>query len=285
MPSESFKRSYKTKTRESLPVAVYNSGLQQCDPGYTWGPGLRDHCLIHHVTSGKGVFRVEDAVYAGGAGDTFLVYPGTVVSYTADVEDPWGYCWVGFNGPDAKILLTQTPFTREQPVVRFSDPDAVRDAIQSIYAASGTSSASELRAIGQLYLFLALLVEQGGQEPSGDLMREYFESAVRFITHNYSHPIDVGDIASNVGISRSHLYRVFMQEVDVSPNDYLTRFRVTQACELLERSTLSMAEVAASVGYSDQLYFSRVFKKVIGLPPTQYKQQKLQTRQGGILWK
>ncbi len=45
-----------------------------------------------------------------------------------------------------------------------------------------------------------------------------------------------------------------------------------------------MAEVAASVGYSDQLYFSRVFKKVIGLPPTQYKQQKLQTRQGGILW-
>ena len=75
-----------------------------------------------------------------------------------------------------------------------------------------------------------------------------------------------------------------MQEVDVSPNDYLTRFLVTQACELLERSTLSMAEVAASVGYSDQLYFSRVFKKVIGLPPTQYKQQKLQTRQGGILW-
>ena len=266
-----FKHSYKTKTRESLPIAIYNAGVQQCEPSHTWGPGLRDHFLVHHVISGRGSYTAGGVTHEVGAGDTFIVYPSVIVTYRADDADPWEYCWVGFNGAEAKLLMAQTPFTREKPVVRFEDPAAIESAITGIYRASGTTPASELRAIGLLYLVLALLTEQpGAPAPAAGLSLEYVESAIRFIAHNYSGSIDVSDIAASVGISRSHLYRVFMRHIGTSPNEYLTKFRISQAVELIERSSLPVSAVAASVGYDGSLYFSRVFKKITGVSPSSY---------------
>lgn len=265
-----FKHSYKTKTRESLPIAIYNSGVQRCEPGYAWGPGLRDHFLIHHVIAGRGAFTADGVTRRLQAGDTFIIFPSTVVSYQADEKDPWEYCWVGFHGAEARVLIGQTALRREQPVIRFPEPASVESAITAIYQASGSSAAAELRAIGSLYLFLALLTECSACPASRDLSLEYVETAIRFIAHNYSGSLDISDIASHVGISRSHLYRVFMQNIGSSPNEYLTRFRISQACELLEHSSLPVSAVAASVGYEDPLYFSRVFKKIMGKPPKSY---------------
>ncbi len=270
-----FKYSNKTKTRESLPIAIYNSGIQQCAPGYTWGPGLRDHFLIHHVISGKGVFTVSGVTYPVCAGDTFLIYPSEMVSYSADRQEPWEYCWVGFQGAQAKLLISQTPFSENTPVTRFENTQQIQDAILAIYNAAGSTPASELRAIGLLYVFLALLVGQKQSAPLADEPSlEYVENAVRFIAHNYSRTVDTTDIAGSVGISRSHLYRVFMKHLDMPPNEYLTRYRISRACELLERSSLPISAIAASVGYDDQLYFSRVFKKITGTPPSLYLYNK-----------
>ena len=96
---------------------------------------------------------------------------------------------------------------------------------------------------------------------------EYVKKSLQFIDYNYSRSIDVDDIAANVGISRSHLYRLFMKHISVPPNEYLTRYRIQKASLLLESSNLSVGEAAYSTGFSDQLYFSRVFKKYKGLSP------------------
>ena len=123
-----------------------------------------------------------------------------------------------------------------------------------------------------------------GESPMEDLMRETSESrphstssssqyvlnAIKYIQFNYSHDISIDDVAKSVGVSRSHLYRVFMLNVGKSPIDYLTEYRVNEACKLLRSGTLSIAEVAASVGFLDQFYFSRVFKRAKGVPPSKY---------------
>ena len=67
---------------------------------------------------------------------------------------------MGFNGAEAKLLMAQTPFTREKPVVRFEDPAAIESAITGIYRASGTTPASELRAIGLLQELDGVSVER-----------------------------------------------------------------------------------------------------------------------------
>ena len=66
-------------------------------------------------------------------------------------------------------------------------------------------------------------------------------NAIKYIQFNYSHDISIDDVAKSVGVSRSHLYRVFMLNVGQSPIDYLTEYRINEACKLLRAGNLSIA--------------------------------------------
>ena len=75
-----YKNSYKVTEKELVSLSVYNVGFQKCDALYQWGPGIRDHYLIHYIISGKGTYRVAGQTYHLSGGDTFLVYPNTEVT-------------------------------------------------------------------------------------------------------------------------------------------------------------------------------------------------------------
>ncbi|MBQ5326046.1 MAG: helix-turn-helix transcriptional regulator, partial [Oscillospiraceae bacterium] len=100
----------------------------------------------------------------------------------------------------------------------------------------------------------------------------YVIEAIKYIQFNYSTDISVDDIANAVGISRSHLYRVFVANLEQSPIDYLTEYRINEACNLIKNTNLSISQIAVSVGFFDQFYFSRVFKKIKKIPPSKYLQ-------------
>ena len=182
------------------------------------------------------------------------------------------YYWVGFNGACANKLVQQTPFSEAHPVHHCRDLQTAREsAVQHL---SFLRAGASLRGNddGYLYIFMAHLMKGSprGHAQCGSSSSQYVLAAIKFIQFNYSHDISVDDIAKAVGVSRSHLYRVFMSNVGQSPIDYLTNYRVSEACSLLKNSGLSIAEIAVSVGFFDQFYFSRVFKKVKGVPPSKY---------------
>lgn len=79
-----YKNSYIVKEKELVSLSVYNVGFQSCDSLYQWGPGIRDHYLIHYIISGKGRYTVNGSVHTLTPGDAFLVYPNTEVIYQAD---------------------------------------------------------------------------------------------------------------------------------------------------------------------------------------------------------
>ncbi len=126
--------------------------------------------------------------------------------------------------------------------------------------------------VGYLYLFIAALMQEtsAGKPHTASSSSQYVLNAIKYIQFNYSHDISIDDVAKSVGVSRSHLYRVFMFNVGKSPIDYLTEYRINEACKLLRAGNLSIAEVAVSVGFFDQFYFSRVFKRAKGVPPSKY---------------
>ena len=271
MTSDEFRRSFRVPFHNSLGLAVYSCGVQRCGSCHSWGPAVRDHYLIHYVVSGKGIFSCGGTEYHLSAGDGFLVVPSKVVYYAADRENPWEYCWVGFNGSDAKRLMGQTGLLDRSPVFHYDDDALFEELLTKVCNASGSKPSDEARMESGLLIFLAALMDQFGsppeQRPGGF---EYVQKAIKFIEYNYSSDIGITDIASSVGISRSHLYRLFMQHISMPPNEYLMRYRINKACELLENSGLSVGEVAYSAGFSDQLYFSRVFKKYMNTPPSRY---------------
>lgn len=257
------KQSYKQSYTDNVELSIFNCGYEYCEPGHTWGPGVRDHYLIHLVVGGKGVYQVGGVSHPLQEGDLFLAKPNQLITYAADETDPWAYYWVGFNGACANRLVQQTPFSDLHPVHHCKDPQAVREALYNIYLSRGPEPQHEALMTGYLYIFMAHLMKEArdAMPNVGSSSSQYVLSAIKYIQFNYSHDISVDDIAKAVGVSRSHLYRVFMANVAQSPIDYLTRYRISEACSLLKNSSLSIAEIAVSVGFFDQFYFSRVFKK------------------------
>ena len=271
MAEDKFRRSFKMPFHNTLGLAVYNCGIQRCGPGHAWGPALRDHFLIHCITKGKGTFTFNGQSRQLATGDGFLVVPDRIVTYQANTEDPWEYCWVGFNGSDAKRWILQTGISEEEPVFHFGENHEIPDALQEICNTSASLPGDEARMQARLLHFLAALMDQYGSVASVHTEGyEYVQKAVHFIECNYSRDIGIDTVAASAGISRSHLYRLFMDHISISPNEYLTRHRIQKAVALLETGRFSVGEVAYSTGFSDQLYFSRVFKKYQGVPPSQY---------------
>ena len=149
-----FKHSFKAPERAELPLVVYNAGFQKCPPGYGWGPGIRDHYLIHYIVSGRGTYETAGRTFVPEAGEAFLVRPEEPVYYQADEEEPWEYYWVGFSGPSAPLLLAQTAFSGGAPVVQAGQQ--LRQALLEVYKARGTDYPSAVRMAGYLQAALGL---------------------------------------------------------------------------------------------------------------------------------
>ena len=267
------KYQFRDTLKENAGLSVYNTGYEQCDSGQIWGPALRDHYLIHYVVSGSGTLRCNGQEYAVTAGMLFIIYPSQVASYQADEADPWQYNWVGFNGTDARRLVKMTGLSKDQPVWRSDDPEATCALLRGIADASDNTAAADAEMVGRLYLFLAHLIQHSRTRSVGDTHQTYVDNALRYIQYNYASNIGVADIARYVGISRSQLYRAFLQDFGVSPHAYLQTYRINEACSLLRDPAYSVAEVAGSVGFNDPLYFSRVFKSIKGVTPSDYQKK------------
>lgn len=271
------RHSFKSDQKGALSLSVYNVGYEKCRGLHSWGSGVRDHFLLHHIISGKGVYKTPQGEYQLVAGDTFLIYPYTEITYTADKDDPWEYYWAGFNGSDAEVILGHAGFTRECPVISTDFGDELKDSLERIYRFSGNDHSDLVKMTGQLYITLGILMEHSGSSAAEGLSKGYVTKAKNFIAHNFALDIGIENVAEFVGVSRATLYRAFMEQENRSPVKYLTDFRIDKACKLLRETSLPISAVATSAGYVDSLYFSRIFHKVKGVSPAAFRSSFLCT--------
>jgi len=97
--------------------------------------------------------------------------------------------------------------------------------------------------------------------------------AVAYMHQNYTRPLARWEIAEAIGVSENYFSRLFKQELGLSPWDFLNRFRVSQAKELLRCTSGSVKRIAGQVGFKDPKYFSRVFHKLTSLSPSEFRER------------
>ena len=95
---------------------------------YRYGPGSRGIYIIHYVIKGSGFLHTNGKKYHIHKGESFIIYPNTVVYYYPDKADPWEYTWVDFVGSEAKKLLSLTAFSPSEPIL-----PAVNESPRSIF--------------------------------------------------------------------------------------------------------------------------------------------------------
>ncbi len=254
---------------------VFRTGQQQCASGYERGEEIRDFYLIHYVIKGCGTYWLNNKAFHVHQGQCFLIYPHMTINYKADQNDPWEYCWVGFNGSDARLLMDAISFTPQMPIITVEQGERVHELLMNIYAKRGEAGYHAIAMTAALYQFLSFLMELTHK----DYLRntngsDHVQQASDFVAMHYAEPITVEEIAKFVGLSRSHLYRLFREHINLSPYQYLTEFRIREACSLLKTKPLFVKEVAFAVGFDNPFNFSTVFKRYTGSTPKEYAQNK-----------
>jgi two-component system, response regulator YesN len=116
-----------------------------------------------------------------------------------------------------------------------------------------------------------MLFQEYEMDRRQDAQYRYVAAAVQRIHESYQRELSAEEEASRLSISAGYLSRVFKRETGYTFTDYLMYYRVKRAAELLRGGTLRISEVADLVGYGDQRYFSQIFKRIVGLTPSQFK--------------
>ncbi|MGN7761107.1 AraC family ligand binding domain-containing protein [Paenibacillus sp. 22594] len=262
---------------DSQHLHVLFAGESQTLPLHQAGPKIYDYFLLHFIESGFGTFRTEERKYELGPGDCFLIHPGQLVSYLSDEDQPWRYRWAAFTGTDADALVLQAGFTPQKPVLSTLEgsafPGAMAGMMRAFYA--GKESA-HLTSLGYLYLIVGeaaeLLLSSSRLPGAESQVKRTVKQMIHYMAAQYAHPVSIEQMCASLGYNRAYLSRIFKQETGLSPVTYLLKLRIEKSRQLLrERPELSVEQVAASVGLTDALYFSRQFKRLCAQSPTSYR--------------
>ncbi len=102
---------------------------------------------------------------------------------------------------------------------------------------------------------------------------QMIQLAIKYIHHSYSNKISLKTIADELHLNSSYLSTLFKQEIGVTFTDYLNQVRINHSALLLTTTTLNLVEISSQSGFDDQSYFSKVFKKIKGFTPKDYRKQ------------
>ena len=250
-------------------------GFEKCAPGHSFGPAVRGIYLFHIILEGKGSFMVNQQTYHLGAGDGFLILPGLQTFYKADNENPWTYCWIGFDGDSAGNVIRDLGLDKDSLVFHSNRPDALRNIINELFLNREQTRAKQYLNQSLLFRFLSVLLEDMEMKIGASTGRNRIVTqAVEYIENCYGDPsVRVAEIAKYVNVERGYLYTLFMKYIGLSPQEYLLKFRLTKATDLLNHTDLAIDKVAAKCGYQDPVTFSKAFRKMFDAPPGKYRRQ------------
>lgn len=276
--SPSLIQYFHTPSEEFLNSSIYITwaGHRYCDAEHVIGPRVLDVYKLLFVVNGKGYLKQgEDELLTIGQGDIVLLFPKERHHYYADPEDPWELMWVTFNGPICPTLLHEVGLSRDHYVLSNALTHSLQRTLQTLINSLGdTDDVDRLCATGQLYILFAYLrqmTEGKKRRPDVSQQDPCVWNAVRFIEQNYYLDINVDMLCKHVNYSRSYLSRIFKTELNMSIPEYTNQVRIQNAQSLLANTSMPMHEISTSVGIRDSFYFSKLFKKITGETPREYR--------------
>ncbi|GGH71035.1 AraC family transcriptional regulator [Paenibacillus silvae] len=257
-------------TQMELVLLFY--GWEACDPAHYWGPGVRDSYIVHYIHEGFGTVYMGDREYRLTKGDGFIILPETVIHYEADAHEPWTYSWFGFKGVQAKAFMQRAQLSAEHPIFKARDPETMAHLYdEMVQAGASPLPGGDVLHQSLLYRLIATLISSAPASAEDRRLlstkETYIRQAVQFMENRYSQRTSILDIAQAVGLDRTYLSGLFKERYGKSLQAFFLEYRMNRAAELLRNPALSVSEVAHSVGYTDPLLFSKMFKRVTGVSP------------------
>lgn len=256
-------------------LRIQKVGQEHCSPRKKSEMRVREYHSLHFILYGSGVLKYGEEVVHLNKGSAFLLYAGEEYEYVPDLIDPWSYVWVDFYADEADELFSACGFSKAKPHVHPVQEFDFVSLWKQLLEAYDASRAQDMKISAYFLLILSQLLENEKRlsetEKWSATKIKHVRNVLIYINNNYRLELTPELIAKENHLSVSYLMTLFSDVVGMSLTGYVNSFRISYACEVLKSSSLKIEEVARAVGFSDDKYFARVFKKIMGMTPREYR--------------
>ncbi|MBL4701040.1 MAG: AraC family transcriptional regulator [Phycisphaeraceae bacterium] len=257
-------------------------------------PNHRSHrpdpadCLLIWVLGGRGFAETQGVRAEATAGHLLTFLPGESQTYGSDQGQPWEIMWVHFGGNQA-VRYLHALRENNQPFARLGLNATLRDQFEELLSAESHLPVSPMEQtvgpdilaghmLGSLLGRMIHLMGSRDHRPSvagsGQLNVTQLR---RYIYRHLTEQVSLEQLAQMSHLSVTHFSRLFRKQFGTSPMHYVIQQRMVQAATLLTETSSPIKQVADAVGYDDAYYFSRLFKRIVGITPSQYRQEHRST--------
>lgn len=271
---------FNTKLNEVGTNLIY-CGTEICEPSFCMEPHIRQEYLFHYVLSGSGTYTVNKKTYEIKPGTLFVIFPDTLVSYKNNNWDPFHFSWFSFSGENSEQICNDLGFARNKCVkylkVDLSLNDIIEECVRVIH---DNHKVNKYEINSYFYKILSIINNLDiDRKYVRNVQEEHAEKVASYIRMNYMLPITVQDAVNFAFLDRTYLAKIFRKYKGLSISEYISKVRINHAKTLLERTDYTSKEISAYVGFKDECYFSRVFKKTTGMKPLEYRYNHLNEKE------
>lgn len=218
--------------------------------------------VLHVVTAGEGVLRISECGHQIKCGCVFLIAPA--VQYRFEPGEDFEYMYISFIGNYADSIIEELKIDLEQ-IVYPDDPLLLPLWKRGL-------ELSDTRNIGMtsesILLYTLSVIRKRIKPDAGD---DIVESIRKYADSHLSDPtLTLGRISGIMNYSGKYISRIFKKRVGIGFSRYLTVTRIRHSCALIEQGIHGVKDLAYLCGFSNQLYFSSVFKGEMNVSPSEY---------------
>lgn len=262
-----------------LPFYLEMAGISYCDGSYRMKRQDSTETVIEYIVEGRGYLNVNGENYAATAGDVYILRKKTTHTYWSDARYPWVKIFFNIRGSLAEKLLDEYQLGGSGKVVLEAHgmEQDFRDMLEGL--TDNTVPQTE-RFDKAAVKFLEILLKLTNQQRVAGIRKgnvvsveNEMNTLIEYITMNPKRIVSNQELADVIFRSKDYVIKRFFANFGVTPYDYQIQQKIFSAKNMLANMNLSVKEIANSLGYDDQHYFSYMFKKRCGMSPTQYRKK------------
>lgn len=253
---------------------VFSCGWYAEAHGHTWKRHDLNEGVFIYCTAGKGVYSAEGRRWPVGRGDLLYCPPLSRHAYAADARDPWSIYWMHVSGPELPACVQMLGLGPDRPVIAVGIRPRAIAAFRALFhfMQSPLTDSRMLALASNARLALACLALESGEDTTSESIGAGIQRVIDHMEAHIAEPAPTGAWRALFGGSRSHFHRQFRRATGRTPGDYFMRLKVRKAAGLLATSRQRVAEISEAVGVGDPYYFSRLFRRIMGVSPRGYRE-------------
>ncbi|MCF6175069.1 MAG: AraC family transcriptional regulator [Victivallaceae bacterium] len=233
-------------------------------------PGI----IFHVVNSGTGIIEYEGSKVESGPGTMFIFWPDNKVKYYDSRNSPWDYTWFWLGGKSTQKILSLIGLTPDKRVYDISKCPGFLHTVDSVSECFENNEFSLFYPMTAAWMLVNALTNELSDKDNLVKINNIVEASMIFIENTQLSSVSVETLAEHFKINRSTIFRLFKNALDISPKEYIDKFRFEKACQLLSNKKLKIKEISDSCGYESQCYFSTAFQKRFAMTPSQWRQKQ-----------